>query len=351
MSGDVVISSTTNSAQEVESALAHDEATHYGESERSSGSLTVVSTTDDATAVSEAASMHGGELVEPEGKEFFTPIVQVDGVASTTDDAKTVREVAEDLRQEIEERPDYLTGRRSTNKRIAELVKQRGTLEDENTRLRQQLAAENTRLREQLKEPAASPETQSSEQPQNDQGQQNNQTEQPQTQQLSVEQQQQLRRAQEYELKKAEAEVKAPLRYELAKTKYPNLDAELAQCPQLPLPIIDVLKMSDDGYDVAVFLARNPAYAHAIRDSFQAGDAARAGGILDMVSNGLKFQTAQNQQQQPQQPRPQNHDREPRPAAPRPLRHISGGISSSAGDPNEMDMKSYNRWRDQGGGR
>lgn len=84
-----------------------------------------------------------------------------------------------------------------------------------------------------------------------------------------------------------------------------------------------------------MFLARNPAYVHAVRDSLQAGDGARAGGILDMVSDGLKFQAAQNQQEHPRQQRPQPNA----PAAPRPLRRVGGGASGSSVDPGQMSMK------------
>lgn len=128
------------------------------------GTITVSSTTDPESAVNEAADYGGDTLAEMEA----------------------VRE----------EKPDYL-GRRSMNKRISQLVRQR---EEART------GAEALRAQLEQRQP---------QQPQNDQAQQ------PQPQQLTLEQQQQLRAAQEYELKKLEVEVKAPLRYHLAKQNIP----------------------------------------------------------------------------------------------------------------------------------
>ena len=178
MAGEVTIASTTDPIAVVEATLDHDQAANYQESAPTGGHIHIASSTDDQAAVNEAAALY--DTAAEEG--FVTPIVQSQdkSVASTTDDQKSVDQAALDLQQEKNERPDYLTGRKSATRRISELVKQRGTLEDENARLRQQLAGENTRLREQLAGRTPPPETESSEQPQNDQEQQNDQTQPPQ---------------------------------------------------------------------------------------------------------------------------------------------------------------------------
>lgn len=151
MSGDVVFSSTTDNEATVNQAADHDVTTGHAESSHSGGNVVVVSTTDSQEEVSQAAGLD--DTAAEEGAEgYFTPIVMSEdkSVASTTDDQESVDQAAEDLREEVESRVDYLTGRSSVKKRIAQLVKERGTLENENARLRQQLAGENARLREEL---------------------------------------------------------------------------------------------------------------------------------------------------------------------------------------------------------
>ena len=90
MSGDnITVSSTTDTPEQIEQALDHDEQTAYRESPATAGNIRIASTTDSQEQVNEAAALHD-TAAEKGAEAFFTPVtVSEDGsVASTTDDQK-----------------------------------------------------------------------------------------------------------------------------------------------------------------------------------------------------------------------------------------------------------------------
>lgn len=95
--------------------------------ELSSGTITVSSTTDSQEQVDSASVPYADTEMVPENEGLITPITtSEDGrIATTTDSAETVRQVAEDMEADRQERPDYL-GRSGTLRRINELVRPTG---------------------------------------------------------------------------------------------------------------------------------------------------------------------------------------------------------------------------------
>lgn len=326
MSGnDITLSSTTDSAQQIEQALDHDEQTAYSESAPTAGHVHIASTTDSQTQVNEAAFLHD-TAAEEGAAPYVTPVIMSAdrSVSSTTDDQASVDEAAQDLAQERADpdRPDYLgKSKRWRERGLVEQVKRQAAQIDE--------------LREQLAGSTPPPETESSEQPQDDQGQQNDQA-----------RQQQLRQQAEWELRKIQGEASLPYRYELFKQSHPDVDQVLAQGPVMPAPIQHALRTEADGLSVAYYLGKHPDVAQNIAAAWQAGNQQQAASALDQISNGLRFQS----QNQPAQQRPQNHNREPANPPSRPLRHVSSsgtaGTSRGLDDPN-LPFSEYQKIRNE----
>jgi hypothetical protein len=100
---EITIASTTDSQEEVESALAHDEQVACGETPRNnerSGTI-ITSSTDSAAEVDQA---NYGPCDEPHARDgrFVQPTERPPRVASTTDSPEEVERVAAELKEDQE---------------------------------------------------------------------------------------------------------------------------------------------------------------------------------------------------------------------------------------------------------
>jgi hypothetical protein len=284
-----------------------------------SGEVIISSTTDSQEAVNAAAELVEGDRLIPqedsaEGRETPINIAEVGhgGVASTTDSSAEVERVAQDLREEKQERTEEYLG-----KSRRRLLKQVERLTAKNYRQ----AAEIDELRQ-----GRRPEPQA-EQPGN--GAQQQQPQQP-------------TQADFEEYRRAQATL--PYRLELARQKYPDLQEALEKADRenpVPPVVETALVMMPNGHDVAYYLAKHPEY---IQDLWAAENAGRGDLViskLHWISAGLHF----NQTQSPGSAQPEFPSKT---QAPRPISPVGGGSvrGQRVTDP-DIPYRDYKKLRDQ----
>jgi hypothetical protein len=285
-----------------------------------SGEVTVSSTTDTQEAVNAAAESGGDKLVErredsAEGRETPINIAEVGhgGVASTTDSPEEVEKVAEDLREEKRERTEEYVGK--TRRRLFQRVERQEAVIE---RQRAEIAA----LRQ-------------GRQPEPQAAQPGNGAQQQQPPQLTQADYEEYRRAQ----------ATLPFRFELARQKYPDLQETFEKAArENPIsPLTETaLVMMPNGHDVGYYLAKHPEH---VQDLWAAENAGRGDLVirkLNWISAGLDFNRTQS-------PGPAQPEIRSKTQAPAPISPVNSGSSRSGprlDDPN-LPVRDFIRIRNE----
>jgi hypothetical protein len=285
------------------------------------GEHVILSSTTDSQENVEAAleSIPGNKLISAEEASYESPINETKvgrgGPASTTDPPEVVEEIAKDMREERDLRADEYVG-----KSRRKLISQVGRLYESNKQLRERV--------EELERGKPQPANGAAQNPPPVDANAN--------QAQQFQQQQEQQRQQQWELQRLEANITLPWRVALLKQQHPDAEEVMSKV-QAPQRVLDFLPTQPDGLEVGYALARNPNLAQQILDADQRGDHAQVAGILQHVSNTLRYGGIQA---------PQRNGS----AAPPPIRHVGGGGATPAAhridDPN-VDYKTYKRLRDQ----
>jgi hypothetical protein len=311
-----------------------------------SGQLTVTSTTDSAQSVNAAAAAVEGDVLvtpaendaRPASKsdgEYITPTnsesVGRGGVASTTDTPEQVREAAEDLREERADREEEYLGRgkreRKFRRQISRLVAQRWQRDETIEDLQQRLAAyEGSQTTATNGEAAGAPAD--SQQPQQQP---------PNKLQADIE----LRR----EVEAAQARI--PELEKGIEARYPDYAESTAKCgkefPISPQTYLHMVLHLPNPPDVAYFLSKHPEVVSRLWSLEAQGPqgAMQAMQELNDISGAIRYHDKIDKSAPAR--RQQTY------SAPPPIKPVGGASAARApriDDPN-LDYQTYKRMRDE----
>jgi hypothetical protein len=299
-------------------------------------SIIVTSSTDNAEAINQAASAGGDELVvaaesDPKGASQHDSTALViegvgkGGVASTSDNAAAVREAAENLVDDQEERRET----QRPGKTRARLLRRLSRLHSEVEERDQEIA----RLRAQY-EPAAQPRAEARPESNAD-GQQ---WQRPQQQQPVDPQQQAIEAFRQ-------GEARLPEQVKQAKERYPDFDESLKKCDaEYPVPALAYLHLVshvENPAETAYWLSKNPQAVARLWILQSSPQPERMLGELNNISYMLRHGNGTA----PTRPQPRTS------AAPAPIKPVGSGSARSSADPSTMSFREFKAWREAGGGR
>jgi len=295
--------------------------------------ITLASTSDSQAEVETALeAVEGDHVVSPEDVSYESPVTEEKvgrgGVASTTDDPKAVEEIARDMEEQREGRAEEYVGktRRKLQQTAARLNAERYELKDKLAHSEDELQKtrqENEELKRSQQPPGETPT-------------------QPTQSQINPELQfEQIR--QQTQQRIHEVSERWPELIRAAQEKYEDYEQVVENCNRnFPYPRIAEIhtNLQENATDIAYYLASRPEIAARFYRYAAAGDAGAILNEIDKISYKLEHDEA------PVRRRPA-YRRAPEPIEP--VRSTGGGRYSK--DPDKMNMREYNEWRNNGGGK